>query len=214
MAHAQGSEAPVEHGLGFVDAAGIVRAAEIVDVVVAIAAEVGPFARTPGKRTVVINDYLAARGAEGTVPVVVELVFEAPAQVQRVVLHGLGPGLPGQVILGVDAMGQLVAAKQLIAGYRILLAVLVLGIQLQDGIRVDLPVKRHGGEVALAVGMIDIGTNVLVGEVDPQAQLALGAEPAAQVGGQVALALFVARHVYAAHILRALGHVVDQPAGL
>ncbi|MNZ37956.1 hypothetical protein D3C78_554170 [compost metagenome] len=51
-----------------------------------------------------------------------------------------------------------------------------------------------------------------MGEVGAQAELPLTAKPAAQVGGQVALALFVGRYRYAAHILGALGHVIDQPA--
>ncbi|MCY1429657.1 hypothetical protein D9M71_455830 [compost metagenome] len=193
MPYAQCIETPVEHGLRLIGAAGVVGAAEVVDVVVAIAAEECTLAGTPGKRAVVVDHHLAARGTQGAGPGLVEAVLEAPAQVQRVVLHRLGPVLVGQAVMRVDAVGHFAATEQLITGHRTLFAVLVLGIQLQGGIRADLPVEGQRGEVALAVGVVDVGTDVFMGQVGPQAKLLFAAKPAAQVGGQIAFALFVGR---------------------
>ncbi|MNI37937.1 hypothetical protein D3C73_920540 [compost metagenome] len=84
MAHAERVEVAVEHRLRFIGAAGVVRAAEVVDVVVALRAEVrlpAVFA-APGERAVVIDHHFAARGAEGAAPGIVEAVLETPAQVQ------------------------------------------------------------------------------------------------------------------------------------
>ncbi|MNJ17040.1 hypothetical protein D3C77_113140 [compost metagenome] len=51
-----------------------------------------------------------------------------------------------------------------------------------------------------------------MGKVGAQAELTLAAEPATQVGGDVALTLLVARHRHRAYVFRALGDVVDQAA--
>ncbi|MNJ34842.1 hypothetical protein D3C77_295680 [compost metagenome] len=213
VTHTQGIEAAVECGLGFVGATGIVRAAIVIDVIVACTAEIGPFARAPGKRAVIVDHHLAARSTDTAGPVIAEAVFEAPAQVQGVDGDRIGPLLIGQAVVRVDVVGQAGAAQQLIPRHRTLFALLVFSIQLQHGIGVDLPVERQGGEIALAVGVVNVGADVFMGEVGAHTELALTAEPAAKVGGDVAFTLLVARYRHRAHILRAFGDVVDQPAG-
>ncbi|MOA00916.1 hypothetical protein D3C78_1202960 [compost metagenome] len=96
VAQAAGIEASAERCLHLIVAPGIVRAAEVVEVVVALRAEVvghchagatGRAVATPGKRTVVIDHYLAARGAEVACPGVAEAVLEIAVEVQRVRGH-------------------------------------------------------------------------------------------------------------------------------
>ncbi|MNH28036.1 hypothetical protein D3C79_881730 [compost metagenome] len=111
MPHAQGIEAAIERPLCLICAAGIVRAAVVVDVIVACLAEVGAFAGAPGKRTVVIDHHLAARSTDAARPVVAEAILEAPAKVQRIDCHRVGPVLIGQAVMRVDAVGQAVAAQ-------------------------------------------------------------------------------------------------------
>ncbi|MNH08136.1 hypothetical protein D3C79_675440 [compost metagenome] len=117
--------------------------------------------------------------------------------------------LIGQAVVRVDVVGQAGAAQQLIPRHRTLFALLVFSIQLQHGIGVDLPVERQGGEITLAVGVVNVGADVFMGEVGAHTELALTAEPAAKVGGDVAFTLLVARYRQRAHILRAFGDVVD-----
>lgn len=59
--------------------------------------------------------------------------------------------------------------------------------------------------------MIDIAVDVFACGVDAHAQRAFGTEPVAQIGGEIARALFVGAQGHAAHVLGPLGAVVDQP---
>ena len=52
-----------------------------------------------------------------------------------------------------------------------------------------------------------------MGHIGPQAELLFTAEPAADIGGNVAAAPVVGGHRHRTHIGGTLGHVVDQPAG-
>ena len=216
-------ELPVERGLGFLVAAGVVGAAVVGDIVVTLGAEVvghggiratGGAVAAPGEGAVVVDHHAAAGRAETGFPGIVEAVLEQPVEVQRADAHRVRPALVREHVLWRNVARHAGAAEQLIARHRVLLAVLVLGVELQQGVGADVPVQRQRGEIALAVGMVDIGADVFVGQVDAHAHLLFGTEPAADVCGQVAFTLFVGGHRDRAHIFRALAHVVDQPAGL
>ncbi|MNQ79987.1 hypothetical protein D3C85_949490 [compost metagenome] len=223
VAQAAGIEASAERCLHLIVAPGIVRAAEVVEVVVALRAEVvghchagatGRAVATPGKRTVVIDHYLAARGAEVACPGVAEAVLEIAVEVQRVRGHRFRTALVGQQLFRRGVVRQACATEQLITRCRALLPGLVLQVQLQQRGVADVPVEGQGGEVALPVGVFDIGVDVFMGQVGPQSELLLAAEPAADVGGQVTAAAVIGGDRHRAYVGWALGHVVDQPTGL
>ena len=111
-------------------------------------------------------------------------------------------------------MRQLSAAQQLITRHRALLTALVLGIQLQRAVGVDVPVQRQRGKIALAVGMVDIGMDVFMGQVGADTHLLLAAEPATQISRQITAALIGGRYRHRVHIFRAFGHVVNKAARL
>ncbi|MFC3564646.1 hypothetical protein ACFONE_04865 [Xanthomonas dyei] len=111
----------------------------------------------------------------------------------------------------IDVARHMRATEQLVAGHRALLPMLIFHIQLQQRLRTDLPVTGQRQKIAVAVGVIDIAVDVFACGIHAQAQRALGTEPVAQVGGDIARALLVGTQGHAAHMLGAFGAVVDQP---
>ncbi len=223
MPQATGIEQPGHRGLDFIIAPGVIRAAEVIDIIVAFRAEVvrylgpgtarGPVA-APRKRTVIINHHLAARRADAAFPLVTEAIFKLAVEVQRINPYLIRTALMPQQFFRRRVVRHLGPAQQLITRHRALLLVLILGIQLQYRVGADVPVERQGQEIPVAIGMFDIGMQVFMGHVGAQAELLLAAKPAAHVGGQVTTAAIIGGHRHRAHILRALGHVIDHAAGL
>ncbi|MCW0462741.1 hypothetical protein NB717_003809 [Xanthomonas sacchari] len=213
-----GAGAAADDRLQFVVAAAVGRAAVVVDVVVAFAAEMvghrvagaaGRAVAAPGEAGVVVDQCAAVRGGHLQMPGVAEAVFVARLRIQRLDADRLGPRLVGEQAMHRHPARHLRAAEQLVARHRALLAVLVFHVQLQGRLRVDVPVRGQRQEVAVAVGVIDIAAQGLVRGVDAQAELTLAAEPVAQVHRRTSAAVVVAVQHQAAHVLRALGLVVD-----
>ena len=213
-----GGEQTGHRGLDFVVAPGVIGAAEIVDVVAAARREVprqrlcGAVAleiTAIGEGAVVVDDHATAGGAEAGFPAIGETVFITAVHVQRIDAHRVRAALVAQQFAWRGVMGQFGAAQQLVARDRALLFGLVFDVKLQGGLIVDVPVERQRGEIALAIGVFDVGTNVLVGDVGAQPELFLAAKPAADVGGDVALAMLVGRDRHRPHVFRALGFVID-----
>ncbi|GBH12132.1 periplasmic component [Pseudomonas syringae pv. actinidiae] len=223
MFESTGRECARHRSLDLIVATRVVGAAEVIDVVPPLGAEmVGhSFCRTTGrtiaaprKGAVVIDDHPAAGCTEAALPAVIEPVFEAPAHVQRFDTHWIGPVLIAQQFARRGIVGQRCAAQQLITGHRALLFVLILDVQLQQGPLADVPVERQRCKVALTVGMLDIGANVFVRQVGAQTELLLAAKPAADVGGDVAFTVLVGGHRDRPDVLRAFGLIVDDAARL
>ncbi|MCW0425716.1 hypothetical protein NB713_003659 [Xanthomonas sacchari] len=213
-----GAGAAAGDRLQFVVAAAVGRAAVVVDVVVASAAEVvghrvagaaGRAVAAPGEAGVIVDQRAAVRGGHLQMPGVAEAVFVARLRIQRLDADRPGPRLVGEQAMHRYSARQMRAAEQLVARHRALLAVLVFHVQLQGRLRIDVPVRGQRQEIAVAVGVIDIAAQGLVRGVDAQAELALAAEPVAQVHRRAAAAVVVAAQHQAAHVLRALGLVVD-----
>ncbi len=218
-----GSEGAGHGRFDFVIATRVVRAAEIIDVITPFGTEVvghrlpcaaGRTVATPRKGTVVINDHATARRTEAALPVVIEAVFETSVDVQRVDTDRIGPVLVTQQFARRGIVRQRGAAQKLITGHRALLFALVLDIELQQGALTDVPVERQRGKIALAIGVFDIRTNVFMGKVGAQAELLFTAEPATDVGRDVAFAVFVGRDRDRPDVLRPLGLIVDYATGL
>nr|WP_193552200.1 hypothetical protein [Xanthomonas campestris] len=88
---------------------------------------------------------------------------------------------------------------------------LVFHIHLQQRLRGGFPVAGQRQEIAVAIGMVDIAAEIFARGIHAHAQRAIGIEPVAQIGRDVARALFVGAQGHAAHMFGALGAVVDQP---
>ncbi len=222
VAQRAGGEAAFKHGAGLVADAGVVGAAEIVDVVVAVRREepaghaaVGTFAgieAAVGERHVVVDHATAVAAGDSHAPVVIEDMFNAHAAVGRLDAHRLLPRLIAEHACGVRVRRQRGAAEQLVARHRALAAGLVVAVQFQRGAFADLPVRRQRQHAAPAVGVMHVRMDVLVDCVDAHAELRR--EPAAEIHRDVARAVRIDAEGDAAHVGRPLADVIDHAAGL
>ena len=158
MAHGAGVEAAPEHGTHLVVLAGVAGAAEIVDVVVAVGGEeiagrgaagaVGRVEAAIGEGHIVVDRAAAVAGRQLRAPAFVEAIVETRSGVAGMDADRLLPWLEAEHAGAIGMCGDHRAAEQLVAGDRALAAGLVVGVQLQGGVRADLPV---GGQRQLAV---------------------------------------------------------------
>src|SRR5690606_30574196 len=161
-----GREAATQFGAQLPVAAGVVRAAVVVDVVVAIGREevarhaaIGTFygvVAAVGEGDVVVDDRAAVAGRHPRLPGRAEIVGVQRAEVGAVDAHRLLPGLVAEHVLGIHLIGQRHRAEQLVAGGRTLRAGLVVGIQLQLAALAYQPVGGQRVEIATAIAVLDV----------------------------------------------------------
>ena len=164
MAQGAGGELALDHGLRAQRLFRFAQAAVVIHVVVAIAAEAGvqvlrAAAVREGRVVVALERVLVGR--QGGVPVVIERVLEAQADIAGDGFHGARPRLQVEHGVGADAGRQGRVIQQLEAGRRRLRLVLVVGIDLQQRLRRNLPVEGAGNELAVAVRALDVGAQAL-----------------------------------------------------
>ena len=187
MAQATRGELALDHGLRAQRFFRLAQAAVVVHVIVAIAAKtrvqvLSAAAVREGRIVVALERVLVGR--QGGVPVVIERVLEAQAEIAGDGFHGARPRLPVEHGVGADAGRQGFIVQQLEAGRRRLRLVLVVGIELQQRLRGNLPVEGAGNELAVAVGALDVGAQAFGCHVDPVAEARVF-QAAAQVDGAV-----------------------------
>src|SRR6185312_17102223 len=137
VADTAGLEAAVEHGAQLVILAGVVGAAEIIDVVVAVWREevAGRAVGTGrgveaaiGKGDVVVDHAMAVAGRELRVPVRAQAMLQAQGGVAGVDAHRLLPRLEAEHARAAGVRWDGGATEQLVAGDRALAAGLVVGV--------------------------------------------------------------------------------------
>ena len=215
-----GGETATQLATEFQVAAGVVRAAVIVDVVIAVGRKVvarhtairtaGSVVAAVGEGDVVVDHRAAVAGGNARLPVRTEIEGMQRGQVGAVDADRPLPGLIAQQVLAVHATRQLGGPQQLIARGRALRAGLVVGIHFQFAALADQPVGGQRIEVAATVGMIDVGIAVFPGGIEAHAETRR--EPMAQIHGGIARAFRVGAEGDSADLGRALAHVVDDAA--
>jgi hypothetical protein len=194
VADAAGLEAAAQLGTGLLVAAGVVRAAVVVDVVVAVGREVvarhaaigalhGVVAAV-GEGDVVIDHRAAVADRDARLPGVVEVVGMQRGDVGAGDIHRALPRLVAEQVLAVDTARQVTRAQQLVAGHRALRAGLVVGIHFQLAALADQPVGGQRVEVAAAIGVLDVGIAGIPCGI--QAQAEARGDPVADIDGDVA----------------------------
>ncbi len=220
MADAAGLEAATQLGTGLLVATGVVRAAVVVDVIVAVGREVvarhaaigalhGVVAAV-GEGDVVIDHRTAVADRDARLPGLVEVVGMQRGDVGAGDIHRALPRLVTQQVFAVDATRQVACAQQLVAGHRTLRAGLVVGIHFQLAALANEPVSGQRVEVAAAIGVLDIGVAGIPCGI--QAQAETRGDPVADIDGDVARAFRIGTERGGAHFGRALADVVDDAA--
>ena len=212
-----GGETAAQFATEFQVAAGIVRAAVIVDVVIAVGREVvarhaaigasGGVVAAVGEGDVVVDHRAAVAGRYPRLPARAEIVGMQRGQVGAVDADGSLPGLVAQQVLAVHAARQLGGAQQLIARGRALRAGLVVGIHFQLAAFADQPVGSQRVKVAAAVGMVDVGIGVFPSGIEAHAETRR--QPMAEIHRGVTRAFRIGAEGDVADLGRALAHVID-----
>ncbi len=220
MADAAGIEAATQFGARLLVAAGVIRAAVVVDVVVAIGREVVArraaigalrcVVAAVGEGHVVIDDRAAVAHRHARLPALVEIVGVQGGDVGAGDVHRALPRLIAEQVLAVDAARQLAGAQQLVAGHRALRAGLVVGIHFQLAAFADEPVSGQRVEIAVAVGVLDVGIAGVPRRIEAHAESRR--DPVAYIGRDIARAFRIGAQGDGAHFGRALAHVVDDAA--
>ncbi len=219
VADAASGETAAQLGTEFQVAARIVRAAVIVDVVVAVRREVvarhaavrtaGSVIAAVGEGDVVVDHRAAVAGRHARLPVRTEIEGMQRGQVGAVDADRPLPGLVAEQVLAVHAARQPGGAQQLIARGRALRAGLVVGVHFELATLADQPIGGQRVEVAAAIGMVDVGIAVFPGRIEAHPET--GRQPMAEIHRGVARAFRIRAEGDVADLGRALAHVVDDP---